>query len=86
MSDETENPKTDEPEAELQKARSALDDTPLTADEVKEVALEVVSRVKDGVLIPVWRLGRRYLQSLEEAADSLLAEVSKDDKGKRGKK
>lgn len=73
-----------EPEAATPAEEEAVDDTlPLTVDEFKDAGREVVDRVKHGFLAPVYRLGRRYIQSIEGAADAFFDGVANDKKGKK---
>ena len=60
------------------------DDTmPLTVDEFKDTARQVVTTVKDGIFIPVYRIGRRWLRGAEGAADEFFGGATGDRKGKR---
>ncbi len=61
----------------------ADDISPLTVDEFKDTARQVVTTVKDGVLIPVYRIGRRWLRGAEGAADEFFGGATGDKRGKR---
>lgn len=59
------------------------DYAPLTVDEFKDTAQQVVSTVRDGLLIPLYRGGRRLMRGAEGAANEFFSGATGDKKKKR---
>ena len=81
--EETPTPVTAE-QPDRPKAEDEQDDTmPLTVDEFKDTAQQVVTTVRDGVLFPLYRGARRLLRGAEGAANEFFSGATGDKRKKR---
>ena len=64
-------------EANIESAKSVApagksidtDDVPITPSEVGDLLVREATHIRDALLVPLWRLGRRYMRSLEDGVD-----------------
>ncbi len=80
-----EEPASEEQVAQVEETETeddVLDDARITPQEIAEAGKEIVARIRDSVLIPVWRAGRHYLNVADAGADAVVDGIKGKKKGK----